>query len=56
MGLSKNWGSLFGRSYNKDYIVFGVIQGYPYFRKHSYCSPGSGLGMDPKVRPYALLQ
>ena len=25
MGRSKNWGSLFGGSYNKDYIVLGGI-------------------------------
>ena len=33
LGVSQNWGYLFGGPYNKDYSILGSILGSPYFGK-----------------------
>ena len=44
MGVSQNWGYLFGGPYNKDYSILGSILGSPYFGKLPFSSLGSSLG------------
>ena len=39
MGVSQNWGYLFGGPYNKDYSILGSILGSPYFGKLPYEEP-----------------
>ena len=36
MGVSQNYGYLFGSPHNKDYSILGSILGFPYFGKLPY--------------------
>ena len=43
MGVSQNYGYLFGGPNNKDYSIFGSILGSPYFGKLPYQEPQRAL-------------
>ena len=51
MGVSHNYGYLFGGSYNKDCSALGSILGSPYFGKLPYDFEEYGL---PSLQPITL--
>ena len=54
MGVSQNYGYLFGGPHNKDYSIFGSMLGFPYFGKVSCGS--EHLSMDPAHRTVVLIK